>query len=91
MPTLATTTMSSKGQIVIPEAIREQLGLQTGTQFVVLGDRDVVVLKPINMPSMEEFEPLIAKARDAARQAGMKKSDIKSAKQTVRNRLKNRE
>ena len=38
MATLATTRMSSKGQIVIPEEIRDRLGLQSGTQFVVLGD-----------------------------------------------------
>ncbi|WP_251365872.1 AbrB/MazE/SpoVT family DNA-binding domain-containing protein [Coxiella-like endosymbiont of Rhipicephalus sanguineus] len=33
---LATTKMSSRGQIVIAEEIREQLGLETGTKFVVL-------------------------------------------------------
>jgi AbrB family looped-hinge helix DNA binding protein len=41
----ATTRMSSKGQVVIPERIRQQLRLQAGTQFVVVGDRDVVILK----------------------------------------------
>ena len=41
----ATTTSSSKGQVVIPEAIRERLGLKTGAQFVVVADRDVVILK----------------------------------------------
>ncbi len=30
MSTLATTRLSSKGQIVIPEEIREQMGLHTG-------------------------------------------------------------
>src|SRR5437763_236910 len=36
MPTLATTRMSSKGQVVIPEAIREELGLEPGAQFVAV-------------------------------------------------------
>ncbi len=58
MATLATTRMSSKGQIVIPEEIRDRLGLQTGTQFVVVGDRDVVILKAISAPSMKEFDNL---------------------------------
>ena len=30
MPTAATTTLSSKGQVVIPEEIRIQLGLEPG-------------------------------------------------------------
>ena len=45
MSTIATTKLSSKGQVVIPELIRKKLGLEPGTEFVVLGDKDVVVLK----------------------------------------------
>jgi len=86
MATLGTTTMSSKGQVVIPEAIRQQLGLQSGTQFIIVGDRDVVVLRPINMPSMDGFEQLIATARAAARRAGLKKTAIQSAVWAVRSR-----
>src|SRR5690606_2270948 len=46
----ATTKLSSKGQVVIPEEIRERLGLKPGAQFVVVGDRDVVILKVIHQP-----------------------------------------
>ena len=45
MKTLATTKMTSKGQVVIPEAVRNRLKLHTGDQFVVVGDNDVVILK----------------------------------------------
>jgi AbrB family looped-hinge helix DNA binding protein len=45
MGSLATTRLSSKGQVVIPEEIRLRLGLKEGTQFV--GDRDVVIVKSI--------------------------------------------
>ncbi|MCJ7783368.1 MAG: AbrB/MazE/SpoVT family DNA-binding domain-containing protein [Desulfobacterales bacterium] len=79
MPTLTTTRMSSKGQVVIPEEIRDRLGLQSGTQFVVVGDRDVVILKAISAPSMKQFDNLIAKARQQARRSGLKKSDIDAA------------
>jgi len=34
MPGLATTRMSSKGQVVIPEEIRKRLRLKAGCQFV---------------------------------------------------------
>ena len=41
METVATTRMSSKGQIVIPESIRNRLNLKDGAQFVVVGEGDV--------------------------------------------------
>jgi AbrB family looped-hinge helix DNA binding protein len=78
--------MSSKGQVVIPEEIRDRLGLRSGTQFVVVGDRDVVILKAISAPSMKEFDNLIAQARQQARKLGLKKSDIDTAVVKVRGR-----
>ena len=84
MDEIATTRLSSKGQVVIPEAIRTRLGLQPGTQFVVLGEDDTVVLKPISAPSMREFDDIIAHAVRAARQAGLRKSDISAAIRAVR-------
>ena len=84
MANLATTKMSSKGQVVIPEVIRKRLNLKTGAQFVVIGDNDVVILKTITPPSIAEFDELIAKARKTGKQAGLKKTDIKKAIMEVR-------
>ncbi|WP_347275576.1 AbrB/MazE/SpoVT family DNA-binding domain-containing protein [Candidatus Kuenenia sp.] len=84
MAPLATTKMSSKGQIVIPEDIRRRLGLKTGAQFIVVGKNDVVILKSIAQPSMAEFDQLISDARKQARKVGMKKSDITAVIQKVR-------
>ena len=67
MANLATTKMSSKGQVVIPEEIRKRLKLKTGAQFVVVGDNDVVILKNITPPSIEEFDGLIAKASETSK------------------------
>jgi len=86
METLATTRMSSKGQVVIPEEIRERLGLQTGTQFVVVGNRDVVILKAITPPSLKAFDDLVSRARMQARRAGLRRSDVKAAVKKVRRR-----
>lgn len=79
MANISTTKMSSKGQVVIPEAIRKKLKLKSGTQFVVMGDKDVVILKSISPPSIDEFDDLIAEARRQAIKAGMKRSDIVAA------------
>ncbi len=86
MSDLATTKMSSKGQVVIPENIRKRLKLKAGSQFVVVGDEDVVILKAISAPSMEEFDTLIAEARKQAREAGLKKADITAAIAKARGR-----
>ncbi len=86
MSNLATTKMSSKGQVVIPEDIRKRLKLKTGSQFVVVGDNDVVILKAISPPSMKEFDSLITEARKQAKKAGLKKSDIAASVAKVRSR-----
>ncbi len=86
METLATTRMSSKGQVVIPEEIRERLGLQAGTQFVVVGNRDVVILKAISPPSLKAFDDLVSRVRRQARRAGLRRSDVKAAVKKVRER-----
>jgi AbrB family looped-hinge helix DNA binding protein len=74
-----TTKMSSKGQVVIPEEIRKRLGLKAGSRFVVVGDKDTVILKTISPPSMKDFDDLIKEARRQARLVGLKRSDIASA------------
>ena len=86
METLATTRMSSKGQIVIPEPIRKRLNLKAGAQFLVLGENDVVILKAITAPSMDDFDVLIQQARQQARLAGLKRSDITRAVSKARGR-----
>jgi AbrB family looped-hinge helix DNA binding protein len=84
MQTLATTKMTSKGQVVIPEAIRKSLHLEAGNQFVVVADKDVVILKTIKEPSLGEFDGLIRKARQQAKAAGIKKADISNAIKAAR-------
>ena len=84
MGSIATTKLSSKGQVVIPEEIRKQLGLKEGDQFVVVGQDDAVILKSIKKPVLNEFDSLIDKARRQARDAGLKRSDIGKAIAKVR-------
>jgi hypothetical protein len=63
-----------------------RISLKAGSQFFVLGKDDVVILKAISPPAMEEFDSLIAAARKGARQAGMKRSDVAGAIAKVRGR-----
>ena len=86
METLATTRMSSKGQVVIPESIRKRLNLKEGAQFIVVGDADVVILKAVLAPDINEFDALIKQARQQAKDAGLKQRDITSAVAKARGR-----
>lgn len=79
MSNIATTKLSSKGQVVIPELIRRKLNLKVGAQFVVVGEEDMVMLKAISSPSADEFNDLISDARKSAKKVGLKKADIKRA------------
>ena len=82
----ATTKMSSKGQVVIPGEIRKRLGLEAGSRFVVVAEKDTIIMKAISPPSMDEFDTLLVEARKQARKAGLKPSDIKVIIDEVRSR-----
>jgi AbrB family looped-hinge helix DNA binding protein len=86
MENIATTRLSSKGQVVIPEAIRKQLNLKTGAQFVVLGAGDVVILKAITAPRLDAFDALIQQARQQAKETELKRADITRAVSKARER-----
>ena len=84
MSKIATTKMSSKGQVVIPEEVRRALDLSAGSKFVVIGEGDVVILKRISPPSISEFDEIIQEAHRQAREAGLKRSDVEAAIKAVR-------
>jgi len=88
MAAYATTKLSSRGQVVIPEEIRNNLGLSEGDQFLVIGEGDAVILKTITPPKLEDFQGLLSQARAEAKRAGIKKADLKSAIAKVRRRAK---
>ena len=43
---METTTMTSKGQVTIPKAVRQQLGLTQGTRLAFVVEGDHAVLRP---------------------------------------------
>jgi len=84
MNTVATTRMSSKGQVVIPESVRDRLGLRPGDEFVVVGDGDVVILKTLSAPDPARFAGLVAKARKDAKTASLTRAAVTRAIRRVR-------
>ena len=70
------TSMSSKGQVVIPSEFRKSLGLTAGSPIAVFTDGSTLLLKPVELPAVDAFEILLKESRKAARAAGLKKSDV---------------
>ncbi|MEW5692394.1 MAG: AbrB/MazE/SpoVT family DNA-binding domain-containing protein [Candidatus Hydrogenedentota bacterium] len=88
MQQLEVTKLSSKGQVVIPQKIREQMQLQEGENFIVFHEGDTIVLKTLEPPSFNNFDRLIAKARKFAKENKLKKSTIEDAIKSVRRKNK---
>ena len=56
------TTLSSKGQLVIPKAIRHALGLRPGTQFHIRVVKDKIILEPLTTSPIAALYGRYAKA-----------------------------
>lgn len=74
------TKMSSKGQVVIPQGLRNRLNAEEGSIFAVFGSDDAIVLKKIGMPGKKELikdlERIAREGRKTAEKLGLKESDI---------------
>jgi AbrB family looped-hinge helix DNA binding protein len=84
MAVVKTTRMSSRGQVVIPDEVRRRLGLRAGSEFVVVGEGSVVLLKTVAPPSLAEVGDLLSQARKQARRAGLRRADVAAAIAKVR-------
>ena len=54
-------TVTSKGQITIPSRLREQFGLEQGTKLMIVPTDYGLVLKKLDLPSVEEFQRRVEK------------------------------
>jgi AbrB family looped-hinge helix DNA binding protein len=57
------TTISNKGQIVIPQPIRRELGIKPKTKFLVYGKGDAIIMKN-SLPDMKKEWNEIFKVMD---------------------------
>ena len=83
-----TIKMSSRGQIVIPQDIREEIKASEGTIFSVVSSKDAIILKKILTPSKEELireiGAIALEGRKRAEKLGIKESDVAEMVQRVR-------
>lgn len=83
-----TIKMSSRGQIVIPQDIREELKASEGTIFSVVSSKDAIILKKLSTPSKEdlikEIGAIALEGRKRAEKLGIKESEVPELIQRVR-------
>ena len=48
------TTLSRKGQIVIPQALRKRLRIMPKTRFLVYGEGDTLLLRRLELPDVRQ-------------------------------------
>jgi len=72
--------MSSKGQLVVPQNIREMAGLDVGERFVAFPIKEGVVFKKIDIPRVTlDFESLAKEIEDQFRKRGVAEKEINEA------------
>ena len=83
MTKVMTTKMSSKGQVVLPEALRQMYGWESGTAFTILTYKGSIIMQPLKTPTEDEiaaeFEAAFEESRRQAKAAGMTPMDISNA------------
>lgn len=70
------TKLSSKGQIVIPQDIRKDLGLETGTPLAVVKQDKTIILKKIEVPKVAAWKEATKPFREAAKKSAFTKRDL---------------
>lgn len=66
-------TVSSRGQICIPNSIREEMGLKEGNKILFVLSNDSLLMKKV---SMQSFEEITRPLKEAAKKAGLRESDV---------------
>ena len=77
-------TVSGKGQVVLPMEMRKKLGITEGGALAAFATDKVIVLKPVEMPTPEEFSAWLKEAQAWAKKAGYKEVDVAKTVKSVR-------
>ena len=76
-------TVSSKGQISLPIAIRKRLSIDPGDKLEAYTSGDVIMLKTLKLPTAEEFEASLDEAQKWASSVGYKEEDVNDSRSRI--------
>lgn len=80
--------VSSKGQVVLPLKMRNQLKINSGDKLFIYCNEDSILIKKIKLPSKEEFENGIKENMMIAKESNLTEQDIFDAIKEVRSEKK---
>ncbi len=86
MENIEITSVSSRGQVVIPRFLRDKLKIREGEKFIVIGEDNTIVLKKLEMPSLDGLDKLLAKTREFAKKSKLRKEEVEQAIKSARKR-----
>lgn len=71
------TRLSEKGQIVIPNELRKEMGLRAGTRFIVMGLEDTIVLRRLELSQERiRLKRLLGRSRKMAEKVGFTEKEV---------------
>ena len=85
MSNVEITKMSSRGQIVIPKDIREEIGMREGDYLAIFSSGDTICLKRLEMIALKKrFEKTANRLEKIAIEKGITSDDIDEAVKNAR-------
>ena len=71
--------IGERGQVVIPQSFRDDMSIHKGDKFMILQRGDMLVLKKLRAPSMEDFDKMLKKTHAHAKKHGLTEKDLQDA------------
>jgi AbrB family looped-hinge helix DNA binding protein len=75
MSKIHTSTVTSKGQIVIPAPLRKKYGLKQGSKVVLTEGADEIHVRPMDIDFFEEFAGILGGEGKALRELAKSRSE----------------
>lgn len=73
------TKLTSKGQVTIPKAVRDRLGLETGDYLVFEPEGDRVVVTRAPLSPTDDFKELASRVAERFQEQGISRVDVEEA------------
>ena len=81
------TTISKKGQVVIPQSIRKELGIKPKNKFIVYGKGDTIIMKKLDLPNLKKEWDDIFKSMDK-KELTLSEQEIQKEIDAVRKKIR---